>query len=391
MWILFSLEFIFNKNIFMKVLIAIDSFKDSLSASSAAKAVREGFLKGNPGADVITLPMADGGEGTVSSLIEATEGTVVELEVMDPLMRPVKSFYGISGDGMTAIIEMAAASGLEMLRPEERNPWYTTTFGTGQLIADALEKGCRKFLLGIGGSATNDCGAGMAEALGVLFRNASGEPVSKGGGALGKIHTIDLSGMHPDVLSAEIHVACDVDNPLCGPKGASAVYGPQKGADPEMVQKLDKNLNHFSSLIASQLGKDVDLIAGSGAAGGLGAGLIAFLDATLMKGFDMVAEISGLEDRIKEADLVITGEGKIDDQTRFGKTPYGVALFAKKYNKPVIAVGGKIDSGAEVLYDFGINAIFPISDGPLSLEESISRTAELLEMTGERIARTLLI
>ena len=375
----------------MRVLIAIDSFKDSLSASEAALALREGFLKGNPVAEVNTLPMADGGEGTVQSLIDATKGTIVELEVMDPLMRPGKSFYGISGDGTTAIIEMAAASGLEMLRPEERNPWYTTTFGTGQLIADALEKGCRKFLIGIGGSATNDCGAGMAEALGVRFRNASGELVSKGGGALSEIHEIDLSGIHPQASAAEILVACDVDNPLCGPKGASAVYGPQKGADPDMVQKLDKNLEHFSRLISSQLAKDVALIPGSGAAGGLGAGLIAFLDATLMKGFDMVAGMTGLEEKIKNADLVITGEGKIDGQTRFGKTPYGVALLAKKHNKPVIAVGGKIDSGAGLLYDYGINAIFPISDGPLSLEESIARAAELLKMTGERIARTLSI
>lgn len=375
----------------MKVLIAIDSFKDSLSASGAAMALRAGFLKGNPAAVVSTLPMADGGEGTVQSLIDATKGTIVELEVMDPLMRPRKSFYGISGDGTTAIIEMAAASGLEILRPEERNPWYTTTFGTGQLIADALEKGCRKLLVGIGGSATNDCGAGMAEALGVRFRNASGELVSKGGGALGEIHEIDLSGMHPHALTAVIQVACDVDNPLCGPKGASAIYGPQKGADPEMVQKLDRNLEHFASQIASQLAKDVALIPGSGAAGGLGAGLIAFLDATLMKGFDMVAGMTGLEEKIKNADLVITGEGKVDGQTRFGKTPYGVALLAKKHNKPVIAVGGKIDSGAELLYDYGINAIFPISDGPLSLEESIARAEELLKMTGERIARTLSI
>jgi glycerate kinase len=229
----------------------------------------------------------------------------------------------------------------------------------------------------------------MAEALGVKFSNSAGGSVLKGGGALGEISKIDMSGILADVLDSEIHVACDVDNPLCGPEGASAVYGPQKGADPEMVQKLDRNLEHFSGLISAQLGKEVGLIPGSGAAGGLGAGLIAFLDATLMKGFDMVADMAGLEEHIKEADLVITGEGKIDSQTRFGKTPYGVALLAKKYQKPVIAVGGKIESGAELLYDFGIHALYPISDGPISLEDSISRAGELLERTGERIARTL--
>lgn len=375
----------------MKVLIATDSFKDSLSAGKAADALKIGFIKGAPRAEVSVLPMADGGEGTVQSLIDATGGKIIELEVMDPLMRPTRSFYGIAGDDKTAIIEMAAASGLEKLKESERNPWYTTTFGTGQLIADALEKGCRRILVGIGGSATNDGGSGMAEALGVGFRNSAQHSLEKGGGALADIAEIDLSGIHPLVSDSEFIVACDVGNPLCGPEGASAVYGPQKGADPEMVQRLDRNLEHFSGLIAAKLGKDVGLIPGSGAAGGLGAGLIAFLGATLMNGFDMVAQMAGLEERIKEADLVITGEGKIDSQTRFGKTPFGVAMLAKKYNKPVIAVGGKIDSGAEILYDHGINAIYPISDGPISLEQSVSRAAELLQMTGERIARTLSI
>ena len=335
------------------------------------------------------MPMADGGEGTVQSVIDATGGELIHLEVMDPLMRPTSSFYGITGDGSTAVIEMAAASGLEKLVVTERNPWITTTYGTGELIRHALERGCRKVMIGIGGSATNDCGFGMAKALGVRFWNADGIVTEDGGGVLNSITRIDASGIHRDISSAEIKVACDVSNPLCGPEGASAVYGPQKGADQEMVKKLDANLAYFAGMIKSQLDIDVATIPGSGAAGGLGAGLIAFLHATLMKGFDMVAELTGLEDHIKNADLVITGEGKIDGQTQFGKTPYGVALLAKKIGIPVIAVGGKIDPGAEVLYDHGITALFPIADGPITLEESIRRAEELLEKTGERIARML--
>lgn len=375
----------------MNVLIATDSFKDSLSAKLVGQALKRGFLKGFPGALVNILPMSDGGEGTVQSVMDSTKGEIIKLKVMDPLMRPSESFYGITGDGSTAIIEMAAASGLEKLKPSERNPWFTTTFGTGELIKNALERGCHKIYVGIGGSATNDCGTGMAEALGVRFVNEKGSVVGKGGGYLDEIAGIDMSAINPGIRSAKIKVACDVSNPLCGPEGASFVYGPQKGADKEMAAKLDKNLEHFAGIIKSELGKDVASIPGSGAAGGLGAGLIAFLDAELTKGFEMVAGIVDLESKIRDADLVITGEGKIDYQTQFGKTPFGVASLAKKYNIPVIAIGGTIEQGADVLYKLGVNALYSIADRPMTLEESILRTAELLEDTGERIARTLSI
>ena len=375
----------------MNILIAPDSFKDSLSAKKVAEALKTGFLKGFPEAQIQILPMADGGEGTVESVIDATDGEMVKLEVMDPLMRPTDSFYGISGDGNSAIIEMAAASGLEKLKPSERNPWITSTYGTGQLIENALERGCRKILIGIGGSATNDCGAGMAEALGVTFTDQSGAGIGKGGGELDRVTKIDITGLHQGISSAEIVVACDVANPLCGPGGASFVYGPQKGADPEMVKKLDRNLEYFAGLIKEQLGKDISSIPGSGAAGGLGAGMLTFLNAKLMRGFDMIAEMVNLEEKIIEADLVITGEGKIDSQTQFGKTPFGVAMLASKHNKPVIAVAGAVGSGTEVLYNYGINAIFPITDRPMTLEESIQGSQELLERTGERVARMLKI
>jgi len=375
----------------MKILIATDSFKDSLSARDVAVALKMGFLKGSPGDAVELLPLADGGEGTVDALVDATHGERIKLQVMDPLMRETGAFYGVTGDGQTAVIEMAAASGLEKLDPSLRNPWITTTYGTGQLIASAMDYGCKKILVGIGGSATNDCGAGMAEALGVKFLDRQGRFIGKGGGALGEVARIDVSGLNPLIPETEFLVACDVTNPLTGPEGASAVYGPQKGADPEMVTRLDSNLQHFAGKISEELGKKVELIPGAGAAGGLGAGLIAFLDAKLEKGFDLVAGMLNLEEKIKKSDLVITGEGKIDSQTRFGKTPYGVARLAARFQKPVIAVAGSVDPQAEILYREGITAIFPIIERPMSLEQALQGAREMVERTGERIARTLRI
>ncbi|RPI44776.1 MAG: glycerate kinase, partial [Bacteroidetes bacterium] len=303
-----------------------------------------------------------------------------------PLMRPTSSFYGISGDGRTAVIEMAAASGIEKLKGGERNPWITSTFGTGELILDALQKGCSRILIGIGGSATNDGGMGMARALGVKFLDEHGKPVGEGGGALGSVRRIETGGLDERIGRTGIRVACDVTNPLTGPRGASAVYGPQKGADPEMVKRLDAGLGHLAGVIESHLGIAVDGIPGAGAAGGLGAGLIAFLRAELVKGFDLVAGMVGLEERIREADLVITGEGKLDGQTIFGKTPCGVALLAMKHHKPVIAVAGTVSAGIGELTSCGIRVVMPITDGPMSLEESVRRTSELLEDTGRRIA-----
>lgn len=371
----------------MKILIAPDSFKDCLSAKEVASALSRGIQKVLPDATCILLPMADGGEGTVESLVDATGGKRIQLKVLDPLMRETESFYGITGDGESAVIEMAAASGIELLKMEERDPWITSTFGTGQLIKDALDRGVRKILLGIGGSATNDGGAGMAQALGVKFSGKYGPISVQGGGALSEVEQIHMEGLDPRLAAMEIAVACDVSNPLSGPRGASAVYGPQKGADGAMVQKLDQNLVHFAGLIWEQLGKEISEIPGAGAAGGLGAGLMAFLDASLMKGFDMIAGAVGLEEKIGEADLVITGEGKMDAQTRFGKTPFGVAQMAMRHGKPVIGVAGTLDEDASALYEEGFNVLMPIQEKPGDLETSLRDGKQLLERCGERMAR----
>jgi glycerate kinase len=373
----------------MHILLAPDSFKDCMSARKVAVALQKGMEKVMPDATFQIAPMADGGEGTVESLIDATGGRRVELKVRDPLLREISSFYGITGDGSTAVIEMAAASGLELLKPAERNPWVTSTYGTGQLIRDALGKGCQKILLGIGGSATNDAGAGMAEALGIRFTDREGARTGPGGGKLGSVEKIHMEGLHPAIEGTRIRVACDVSNPLTGPEGASAVYGPQKGATPEMVSLLDANLDHFAKLISEQMGKEVSQVPGAGAAGGLGAGLMAFLDARLVGGFDLVAETVELEEKIRKADLVITGEGKMDAQTQYGKTPFGVARLALKHRKPVIGVAGTLEEGAQVLYEQGFRVLMPILDRPGDLAYALGQGARLMEQTGERIGRFL--
>lgn len=373
----------------MNILIAPDSFKDSLSARKVASALGKGILRVLPDTDLLMVPMADGGEGTVESVIDATGGQRIKRKVLDPLLREISSFYGIAGDGKTAVIEMAAASGLELLAPGERDPWITSTYGTGQLILDALERGCRKVLLGIGGSATNDCGAGMAEALGVKFSGSFGSLSARGGGSLGEVKSVHMEGLDPRIAGTAFSVACDVNNPLTGPEGASFVYGPQKGADPAMVEKLDRNLAHFAGLLENQLGKQISRVPGSGAAGGLGAGMLAFLDATLMKGVDMVSEACGLEEKIRKADLVITGEGKMDAQTRFGKTPFGVARLAKKHGKAVIGVAGTLEADAEILHRDGFDVLISIQEKPIDLEAALAGAESLLERTGERIGRML--
>ena len=373
----------------MKILIAPDSYKNALSAPGVAKALRKGLLKVLPEAEITVVPMADGGEGTMESLIEATQGSFVHVRVHDPLMREVDASFGITGDGNTAIIEMASASGIQLICPEERDPWITSSYGTGELIRAALDRGCHTILIGIGGSATNDGGMGMARALGMEFTQVDGKPVSEGGGALGDVNRIDTSGLDPKVKNADIIVACDVTNPLTGPEGASQVYGPQKGAGDAMVNKLDGNLAHFAGIIREQLDLDVEYIPGAGAAGGLGAGMLAFLGARLLEGFPVIAGMLGLEDKIRAADLVITGEGKLDAQTRFGKTPFGVGEIARRNGKPVIAVAGAIGEGAEILYKDVFKAMFSILDGPIPLEEAIDRTPELLEKAGEKIGRLL--
>ncbi len=375
----------------MRILIAPDSYKNALSAMKVAESLKAGLQKVLPDAEIELLPMADGGEGTVEALIDATRGQIIKTQVHDPLMRPIESSFGITGDGITAVIEMASASGIQLITSDERDPWITTTFGTGELIHAALDKGCRDIILGIGGSATNDCGMGMATALGVKFLDQSGNPVLQGGGMLGEVAHIDMSGLVARIKDTKIMVACDVTNPLTGPTGASHVYGPQKGANPEMVKKLDSNLKKFSDLILEQLGKSVAEIPGAGAAGGLGAGLIAFLDGELVEGVPIIAAKTGLDAAAARADIIITGEGKIDSQTQFGKTPYGVARVAKKHGKPVIAVAGTIGEGADELYGKGIDAIVSILDRPRSLEDAIKETPTLLEATGVRIARLLIL
>jgi len=371
----------------MRIVVAPDSFKESLSANKVALSIEKGIYKVFPKAEVTLIPMADGGEGTVQSLVDATGGQVIKLAVKDPLMRDIEGFLGILGDKETAVIEMAAASGLDLLKEDEKDPWVTTTFGTGQLIKKALDSGSKKIIIGIGGSATNDGGAGMAEALGVKLLDGQGNQIIRGGGGLKELTSIDSSGLDPRISRVQILVACDVNNPLVGENGASQVYGPQKGADHKKVETLDENLKHFASIIKRDLDKDILEVPGAGAAGGLGGGLMAFLNSQLKPGFEIIKEIVDLEQKMKGADLVITGEGRIDFQTQFGKTPFGVAQVARKFGIPVIALAGTLGDGHQVLYEQGIDAMFSILDRPMDLESAKKDAPLLLKNTAERIMR----
>ncbi|MBT2658801.1 glycerate kinase [Bacillus sp. ISL-18] len=373
----------------MKFVLAPDSFKESMTAKNAALAMERGIRNVFPDAECVIVPMADGGEGTVESLVSMTNGEIIKTEVLGPLGKKVIAEYGLLGEGQTAVIEMASASGLELLKPEERNPLLTTTYGTGQLIKHALDKGVSRFLIGIGGSATNDGGAGMLQALGISFKDENGEELSLGGGALGRLHTIDLSGLDGRMKDVKIDVACDVTNPLIGENGASAIFGPQKGATPEVVSLLDENLAHYAEVMKAQLNKDIAHMEGAGAAGGLGAGLMAFLNARLRKGVDLVIEYTGLEERIQGADYVFTGEGSIDGQTLFGKTPFGVATIARKYSIPVIAFAGRIGKGVEPLYENGFTAIIGILTEVNSLEDALKSGETNIEFAAENICRVL--
>lgn len=371
------------------ILLAPDSFKESMTAKEACIAMEKGIKKANPNIECIHVPMADGGEGTMQSLVDATGGKVYSVEVMGPLYDKVEAQYGILGNGEIGIIEMASASGIGLVPMEKRNPLLTTTYGTGELIKACLDKGVKKLLIGIGGSATNDGGAGVIQALGGKLLDKDGNELEYGGGSLGKLHSVDLTGFDSRIKDIEIEVACDVTNPLCGEFGASNVFGPQKGATKEIVEILDNNLRHYAQIIKEQLNKDVIDIPGSGAAGGLGAGLMAFLDGKLKKGIEMVIEYSAIEEKVKGVDMVWTGEGSIDFQTQYGKTPLGVANVAKKYNKPVIALAGKVGDGIEVLYDKGIDSIFGIMQGVTSIEEALAKGQENIEKTSENIIRLI--
>ena len=370
-------------------VLAPDSFKESMTAKQVCVAMEAGLRKVFPDATYIHVPMADGGEGTVQSLVDATGGQIRTLRVMGPLGTDVEASYGIMGGGEIAVIEMAAASGIHLVSATTKNPLRTTTFGTGQLIKDCLDQGIRKIILGIGGSATNDGGAGMAMALGVKFFDAAGQSVGFGGGELGQIQAIDMSGFDQRLNGVELVVACDVTNPLCGPQGASAVFGPQKGATPEMVKQLDANLAHYAREIARELDRHVADLPGAGAAGGMGAGLMAFTHCQLQRGIDIVVEYTGLRDKLASADLCFTGEGRIDFQTQFGKTPYGVAQVAKAHQVPVIAVSGCIGEGTEVLHEVGIDAIFNIIPNASNIEELLQNGAVNMERACENIGRLL--
>lgn len=373
----------------MKIVIAPDSFKECISAKEACIAIQKGFEKIFEEGEYILVPMADGGEGTTEALVDSTDGAIYKVETTNPIGEKRISKFGILGDGKTAIIEMAQASGLELISKEKRNPMVTTTYGTGELIKSALDKNIETILIGIGGSATNDGGAGMIQALGGKLLDKDGKEIGFGGGELSKLHKIDLSNLDERLKKVKIIVACDVDNPLTGERGASYIFGKQKGGTPEMLKILDNNLKHFAKIIKKDLGVDIETISGSGAAGGLGGGLMGFLSAELKKGIDIVIEYSKLEEKIQGADLVITGEGSIDSQTRFGKTPYGVAKVAKKYNIPVIALAGNIGKDVDILYDYGFNAIFPILPRVETLEEALLQGKENLEKTSENIARLI--
>lgn len=373
----------------MKVVIAPDSYKESLTAMEVATAIENGFKEIMPNAEYIKLPMADGGEGTVQSLVDATGGDIVTVEVMGPLGRPVTGFYGLLGDGSTAVIEMAAASGLHLVEPSERNPMLTTTYGTGELIKAALDKGVDHIIIGIGGSSTNDGGVGMAQALGAKLVDDQGADLSFGGGALANLASIDLSGLDPRLADVQLEVACDVDNPLCGPKGASHIFGPQKGATPEMVVQLDANLAHYAKVIRQTNGKDVIDQAGAGAAGGLGAALLGLFDATLRPGINIVMDAVNLTEVMKDADLVITGEGRIDSQTIHGKTPIGVARTAKLYDLPVIGIAGSIAQDCRVVHDHGLDAVYSVVLGATDLPTALKEAAFNVEMTSRNIAAAL--
>ncbi len=371
----------------MKILIAADSFKDALPALDVCQSIARGIKRALPESEAILFPMADGGEGTAGILTFHSGGQWIEKEVNDPLFRPVTAGYGLSGDGKTAFIEMAEASGLPLLKQEERSALKTTTFGTGELIMDALERGATKIFLGIGGSATNDAGMGMAIALGYRFFDEDGERLPATGENLAKVTSIDKSHLKFNPEGVEVEVFCDVDNPLFGEKGAAHVYAPQKGADADAVEALDEGLRHFARLLEEKFGQDFAHVPGSGAAGGLGAGAMAFLGGRLRPGIEAVMDYTGFEDQLNEVQLVITGEGKVDSQTLHGKLIYGITRRAKAAGVPVIALCGALLATPEDIEAIGLKAAFSIQSRPLSLEEALKETAEGLERTAFMVGR----
>ena len=377
----------------MKLVIAMDSFKGCLSSIEANVAVAEGFLQADPGIRIAHIPIADGGEGTVEALVHANEGKLIEARVTGPLGEPVMSTYGIIGGGKIAVIEVAEACGFPLLTKEQRNPLMTTTYGVGELILDALNRGCHEFIIGLGGSATNDAGMGMLQALGFKFLDQKGQELGFGGGKLKFLAKMDSSNVSSAVIDSVFSIACDVNNPLYGPLGAAYIYGPQKGATEAVVNELDEGLRHFAKVAFQDLSLDLQEIPGAGAAGGLGAAFAGFLQGKLESGAGLVLGKTALEERIREADLVITGEGKLDGQTSMGKAPAGVALIAAKYKVPVVALAGDVSEGTSNLHESGISAYFTIVGGPVDLESAMQPDAarENLRKAAEQIGRLLKI
>lgn len=375
----------------MRVIIAPDSYKGSVSALDVARAMQRGVQEVFPRAEVQLVPIADGGEGTVEAMVAAAGGKLLRRQVRGPLGEPVEAAYGLLGDGVTAVIEMAAASGLPLVPLARRDPRRTTSYGTGELIRAALDAGARRLVIGIGGSATNDGGAGMVQALGGSFLDAAGQELPPGGAALAALADIDLSRLDPRLAEAQILVACDVDNPLCGPRGASAVYGPQKGATPAMVQELDAALARLAAVARRVTGKEAAQRPGAGAAGGLGAGLLFFTDASLRPGVEVVLETAGFAALLRDADLVLTGEGRTDVQTAYGKAPVGVAALAQAQGVPCVCLSGGLGDGCEAVLAKGIDAVASTAPGPLSLEECMARGEELIAGAAARLCRLLAV
>lgn len=370
----------------MKVVIASDSYKESLHALEVCEAIEKGFTYIYPKAEYVKIPIGDGGEGTVQSLVDASCGEMVTVRVTGPLGREIDAFYGLSGDRKTAFIEMAAASGLHHVSVEERNPLITTTKGTGELILHALDQGVERIILGLGGSATNDGGAGMLSALGVRFLEQDGHELKPVGGNLHKVAVIDRTNFDKRLAYTQIEAACDVNNPLIGQEGATYIFGPQKGATPEMLEVLERNLQHYAGVIKESLQVDVSYIPGAGAAGGLGAAVVAFLQSTLRKGIDIVLDYTQFDKHVENADLVITGEGRIDEQTSYGKAPVGVARRAKKYGVPVVAIAGSVSPNCISVYEEGIDAVFSAVTGAMTLEEAYHTGRQNIELTARNIA-----
>ena len=377
----------------MKIILAPDSFKGNLTSMEVAEAMETGIERVLPGADCIKIPMADGGEGTVQSLLDAVGGELISCKVTGPAGQSVTAGYGMLADNSTAVIEMAAASGLALVSGKTMNPLTTTSFGTGELIRHALDRGAQKIILGIGGSATNDAGVGMAQALGVVFRTGDGRAIHENGagGMLQLIESMELKDRHPKLDQTRILVACDVDNPLTGENGAACVFAPQKGADADMVKLLDDNLKHLAGVIKRETGIDVDAIPGAGAAGGLGAGLLVFAGAELRSGIEIISRATSIETHLRSADLVFTGEGRVDYQTAFGKTPAGIARLAAEYGVPVIAIGGGLADDAGEVFTHGINGLEAAIARDMPLDEALANSREYIANAAERVIRLILI